>query len=92
VQNLTPSIRDQLGLPGDVTGVVITQLDPNSPAAQQGLQAGDVIEGINRQPVRSVADFNRLAAQAKGQTLLRINRQGNGAFVVISPDEGGDEQ
>jgi serine protease Do len=93
VQNLTPSVREQLGLPASVTGVVITRLDPNSPAAQQGLQPGDVIEGINRQPVRSAADFNRLAAQATGQTLLRINRQGTGAFVVISPDnDGGDSQ
>ena len=91
VQNLTPSIRDQLGIPPNVTGVVIAQVDPNSPAAQYGLQEGDVIESINRQPVRNVGDFNRLAAQAKGQTLLRINRQGNGVFVVISPDEGGGD-
>jgi S1-C subfamily serine protease len=74
-----------------VTGVVIVQLDPNSPAAQSGLQEGDVIESIDRQPVHNVADFNRLATQAKGQTLLRINRQGNGAYVNISPDEGGGE-
>jgi len=93
VQNLTPAVREQLGLPANVTGVVITQLDPDSPSAQFGLQEGDVIESINRQPVRNVGDFNRLAAQAKGQTLLRINRQGNGVFVVISPDgEGGDTQ
>jgi len=93
VQNLTPSIRDQLSLPSNVTGVVITELDPNSPAAQFGLQQGDVIESIFRQPVHNVADFNKLAAQAKGQTLLRINRQGNGVFVVISPNEGdGDGQ
>jgi len=91
VQNLTPSIREQAGIPANVTGVVIVQIDPNSPAAQNGLQEGDVIEGINRQPVRNVGDFSRLAAQAKGQTLLRVNRQGNGAFVVISPDEGGGE-
>jgi S1-C subfamily serine protease len=71
---------------------VISELDPSSPAAQGGVQPGDVIEGINRQPVNSVADFNRLAAEAKGQTLLRINRQGNGLFVVISPgDSEGDE-
>jgi Do/DeqQ family serine protease len=91
VENLTPSIRDQLGLPANAMGVVIAQVDPNSPAAQS-VQEGDVIEGINRQPVRNVADFNKLAAQAKGQTLLRINRQGNGVFVVISPDDGGDGQ
>ncbi len=93
VENLTPSIRDQAGIPPNVTGVVIAQLDPNSPAAQYGLQEGDVIESINRQPVHNVGDFNRLASQAKGQTLLRINRQGNGIFVVISPDgDGGDGQ
>ncbi len=91
VQNLTPAIRDQLGLPSNVTGVVISQVDPNSPAGQYGLQEGDVIESINRQAVHNVADFNKLATQAKGQTLLRINRQGNGYFVVISPDEGGGD-
>lgn len=92
VQNLTPDVRDQLGLPPSVRGVVISELDPSSPAAQGGLQPGDVIETINRHPVNSVADFNRLAAEAKGQTLLRINRQGNGIFVVISPgDSEGDE-
>jgi serine protease Do len=92
VQNLTPDIRDQLSLPPNVRGVVISNLDPDSPAAQTGLQPGDVIESINRQPVNSVADFNRLAAEAKAQTLLRINRQGNGLFVVITPgDNGGDE-
>jgi serine protease Do len=92
VQNVTPDLRDQLGLSPDVRGVVITELDPDSPAAQGGLQPGDVIEGINRHPVNSAADFNRLAAEAKGQTLLRINRQGNGLFIVITPgDTGGDE-
>ena len=38
----------------------------------RGLQQRDVIESISRQPVHSVADFERLAAQAKGETLLRI--------------------
>jgi len=93
VENLTPALRDQAGVPANVNGVIIVQVDPNSPAAQFGLQEGDVIESINRQPVRNVGDFNKLAGQAKGQTLLRINRQGNGVFVVVSPDEdGGDGQ
>jgi serine protease Do len=93
VQNLTPSIRDQLGLAPNVRGVVIADLDPNCPAAQAGLQSGDVIESINRQPVRSVGDFNRLAAEAKGEVLLRVNRQGVSQFVVISPsgESGGED-
>jgi Do/DeqQ family serine protease len=93
VQNLTPDIRDQLGLPTNIRGVVIAEIDPNSPAGQAGLQQGDVIDSINRHAVSSVADFNRLAAEAKGQTLLRVIRQGYGQYVVISPDgdSGGDE-
>jgi len=91
VQNLTPDLRDRLGLPSDAHGVVITEIDPSSPAAQT-LQAGDVIESINRHAVNNATDFSRLAADAKGQTLLRVNRQGNGAYVVINPsDEGGDD-
>lgn len=84
-QELTPSIRDQLGLSPQTRGVVISDLEQDSPAAQQGLQPGDVIESINRQPLRSLQDFDRLAAQATGDTLLRVNRQGASAFVVIAP-------
>jgi len=91
VQNLNPAMRNQLGLPSQVQGVVVTEVDPNSPAAQ-ALEQGDVIEGVNRQPVRSVADFNRLAAEAKGDTLLRVNRQGQSFFIVVSGDSGGDDQ
>ena len=94
VQPLTPDIRQQFGLPADVHGVVISQVDPNSPAGQQGLQPGLVIESINRHPVNSVGDFNRLAGEAKGDTLLRINNQGQSQFIVISPngDNGDDGQ
>ena len=85
VQNLTPAIREELGLPS-TRGVVIADLDPSAPAARVGLQPGDVIQSINRQPIDSVAEFNRLAAQARGEILLRVNRQGSSAFVVLPPD------
>jgi serine protease Do len=85
VQNLTPDVRQQLGLPEDVTGVVITRLARSSPAAQEGLQPGDVIQSIDHQPVKNAAEFDRLAAKASGEVLLRIVRQGSGLFVVLSP-------
>ncbi|MGD0128938.1 MAG: DegQ family serine endoprotease [Terriglobia bacterium] len=91
VQNLTPELRDQLGLSPEVHGVVITEIDPSSPAAQAGFQQGDVIESVNRHQVNSVQDFNHWAAEAKGQTLLRYNRQGSGGYVVITPGEGGGD-
>ena len=90
VQNLTPNLREQLGIPSGAMGVVVSNVDRNSPAAEY-LQQGDVIQSINRQAVHNVADFNRVAAEAKGQVLLRVIHQGQGLFVVISPTPGGDE-
>jgi serine protease Do len=91
VQNLTPSLREQLGMPSSLKGVVISDIDPNSPAAEVGLQQGDVIQAINRQPVTNTADFNRLASEARGAVLLRVNRQGTGFFATISPGDGSDD-
>jgi serine protease Do len=85
VQNLTADLRKQLGVPSETHGVVVTEVDPGSPAAQY-LTQGDIIMSINRHDVNSVADFNKFAAEAKGQTLLRVMRQGQAAFVVI-PDQ-----
>jgi serine protease Do len=87
VQNLTASLRDQLGIPANVNGVVVSGVDPNSPAAEY-LQQGDVIESINHHPVRNVEDFNHLASGLKGRALLRINRQGVGLYLAISSDGG----
>jgi serine protease Do len=85
VQNLTADLRKQLGVPSETHGVVVTEVDPGSPAAQY-LTQGDIIMSINRHDVNSVADFNKFAADAQGQTLLRVMRQGQAAFVVI-PDQ-----
>ena len=89
VQNLTPGLRNQLGVPSSVAGVAVAEVDPNSPAGEY-LEQGDVIESINRQPVHNVEDFNRLAGGAKGQVLLRVNRQGVGMFLVISSEGNGE--
>jgi serine protease Do len=85
VQNLTASARSRLGLPESVQGVVITNLDPNSLAAQAGLMPGDVILDINRMPVRNVSDFDQAASQAKGRVLLRVIHQGQAFYIVLSP-------
>ncbi|MBI3897026.1 MAG: DegQ family serine endoprotease [Gammaproteobacteria bacterium] len=87
VSNLTPDIIRQLGLPSSTTGVVVTGVAPDSPAAVAGVEPGDVIMEINRQTIRSVADLKRLngkLSKSEG-TLLRINRQGNKLFIVVKP-------
>jgi len=84
VSELTGDIRQQLGLGSDVKGVVVTDVPGDSPAADAGLQRGDVIEQVNRQPVNSVADYQRLIRQAGSQTLvLLVNRGGTTTFIVV---------
>src|SRR5579872_2159416 len=87
VDELTSEIRQQLGLKPDVKGVVVTEVPEGSPAVDAGLQRGDVIEQVNKQPVSSVADYQRLINQAGKQTLvLLVNRCGNTTFLVVQPE------
>jgi Do/DeqQ family serine protease len=81
---VTPDIAAQLGLRRGTQGVAIESVDPNGPAAEQGLQPGDVIQEVNRQPVRSPADL-RSALQKSGNrpVLLLINRGGQTVFVTV---------
>jgi serine protease Do len=86
VDNLTADIRQQLGLSSDVKGVVVTGVPDDSPAADAGLQRGDVIEQVNRLDVKSVTDYQRLIRQAGKQALvLLVNRGGSTTFVVVEP-------
>jgi len=90
VQNLTPVLRKQLEISPDVRGVVVAEVDPGSPAGRY-LEPGDLILSVNHHPVKSAADFNKLAAEAKGEVLLRIIHQGEAVFVVIPSEPDGDE-
>jgi serine protease Do len=86
VQALTPEIRQQMQLPESVKGgVVITDLDDDSPAAATGLQPGDVIVQVNRRPVNTVAEFNGAvrAGASKDSTLLLVKHGPAEAFVVV---------
>jgi len=84
VDDLTPQVARQLQLPADTTGAVVTDVDESSAAAEAGLKRGDIIEQVNRTPVKGVADFERLTRTSKGsQTLLLVNRQGRTFFVAL---------
>jgi serine protease Do len=84
VEPLTPDIAAQLGLRRGTQGVVITQVDPAGPAGQAGIQAGDVIQEVNRQPVRAPEDVRgALAKSGNRPPLLLINRGGHTLFVTV---------
>jgi S1-C subfamily serine protease len=67
----------------DTQGIVVRDVESDSPADEAGLQAGDVIVEVNRHPVRSAADLRRqLSAQAKGTPVLMLVHRGDGSLFV----------
>jgi serine protease Do len=86
VQNLTPEIAKGLGLKKE-TGVVVTRVEPGSPAENAGIQTGDVIREVNRKPVKDVEDFVQKVEKAKGSdnVLFLIQRGQNNLFAAVTP-------
>jgi serine protease Do len=67
--------------------VVVTDVDASSTAAEAGLQRGDVIEEVNRQPVANVDQYNRAVKAGTGQeVLLLVYHNGVTSYVAISTE------
>jgi len=84
VQNLTRSLAQRFGYqPGQ--GVIVTAVTPEGPADTAGIQPGDLIVSVNRQPVPSVERFAAAvrAARKNGEALLLIRRGEGSRFVVV---------
>jgi serine protease Do len=86
VQNLTPDIAQQINVPPGTHGVVVTGVDPSSPAAS-ALTGGDVIQEINHKPINDVNEYRQaMAAIGKQQSvLLLVNHGGVTRYSVVEP-------
>ena len=87
VQSITPEIANQLNL-NSTKGVVVRGVTPDSPAADAGIQQGDVVLEVNHAKVNSVDDFLSAAKQAKKEknsTLLLVQRGSATMYTVIKP-------
>jgi S1-C subfamily serine protease len=86
VTPITPELSQSLGLRGDARGLVVTDVDSAGAAGASGLRPGDVIEQINRQPVRSEEDLKSALSRAGSSPLLLfVNRRGSRVFVTLRP-------
>ena len=83
--DVTPPLARQMGLTVN-TGVVVTDIEEGSLAESSGLQPGDVILELNRQPVANFSMFQRIADPLRPTdlALLLINRQGTVLDLPIS--------
>jgi len=82
VQNLTPQVARELGLK-QTAGVVVSDIESGSPAEDAGIQPGDVIESVNRKPVKNVSEFVKEVGKAKkGDGLLLLVQRGENALFV----------
>jgi serine protease Do len=83
VQDLTPDLAQQLNLPAGIHGVIVSDVDPASPAAAD-LQRGDVIQEVNHKPISNVSEYKQALAAAGNQpVLLLVNRGGVSQYVVV---------
>jgi serine protease Do len=87
--DMTPELREQLQVPGEVRGAVIGRVQAGSPADDAGLSRGDVIIEVNRHEVDTAADAQRaLTSVTKGQdALLLVWSRGGNTFRVLRAPE-----
>ena len=85
VTNITEDICTALNLSKDVQGAVIANIDAESPAAKAGLREGDVIQEVNKQPVKSAKDLLALSKKLKPneKILMRVYSQGRSGYVAL---------
>ncbi len=89
LSDMTPEMREQLQAPSELHGAVIQQVQPGSPADNAGLQSGDVIVEVNRQPVQNAADVQKaLSSVAQGaDAMVLVWSNGGSSFRVLHPAE-----
>jgi len=96
VDDLSPQVLQQIGLPRDTKGVYITRVSKVSEAFQKGLEEGVVISELNRSPVANVGDFRREVRKVKAGGLVvlyvthppgRAGRDATSRYVTLRLQE-----
>jgi serine protease Do len=85
VQELTPEMYGKFRLPKKLKGVIVSDVEEDSPAAMMLLQ-GDVVQEINRQKITNVAEYEKVVSRIKtgSDILLLVFRAGSSIFITLS--------
>jgi serine protease Do len=92
VDAITPEIAARLGLRAGSKGVVVTSVDPGSPADGAEIRPGDVIREVDRRPIASPKAFEKAVSDRRAgkPVLLLIQRGDSTLFITISPGESSE--
>ena len=88
---VTPEVRRAYNLDDNVQGVLITKVDPDSDAAEKGLQPGDVVLSVSNRTVHTPQDIEKSVAAAhsagRKSVLLLVSKDGSSLFVALDLDK-----
>ena len=77
------NLNESSPLYGQVKGVLVTGVDPNSESYMAGLRQGDVITAVNREAVADVAQFRKALGKTSGAVALRVRRNDQIFYIVL---------
>jgi serine protease Do len=78
VREIDPDFAQRFNLPKELEGVIVSRVEPMSPAYDAEIERGHVLLEINRQPVRSIDDYRRLTSRTRSGEVM--------AFYVFKPE------
>jgi serine protease Do len=86
LQTLTEPMARLLGVDPHTKGAVVSDVNPEGPAAKAGIHAGDVVREVNRKPVSNAEEAVQAIRAAGGKpVLLRITNANGTHYVTVSP-------
>jgi serine protease Do len=84
VKEITPELAMHFGL-SEKSGLIVTQVENGSPAAEAGISPGDIILEVDRQPVQNIGDYeHKIGTYKPGDAVLfLVKHQGNTLFLTV---------
>lgn len=83
-ESIHPALQGAtLAVSNNPAGIEITSINDNSPAARVGIEQGDVIRGVNRTAVTSLAELRSIINEIPGVVALNIQRDGSSLYLVL---------
>ena len=85
VAPITADLRRQLSIPEALQGVLVTQVQEGSPAAEAGFRQGDVVQDVDKKPIGKVGDFYQALNAGSGREIpVRVTRQNAEVTVTLA--------